>query len=219
MGHIDYKGYDGQIWPSATNLTALIPQDWKWSWYADSVKKRGWRGWQRNSAHTKREAQRGTDAHEIIDGIIEQRKVDIPLRRYERAIPFAKGLLDYSKTLIEEIIENDTHLVGNKSRIHGTTDVICRLNYEPGLWVLDWKTGDGKKDEHPLQLAAYAMAWNENHPDQVIDKGVIIRPVNKKAKTLKFTHDEYKGLHHYFPIVKALRDVWAYVNKKDQWEE
>src|ERR1019366_7794760 len=87
--------------------------------------------------------------------------------------------------------------------------LIVRLEYSTGLWVGDWKTSFTKRDTHPIQLAAYALAWNEMHPDTLIDQGFIAR-VDKKDDDCRVKIDEYQGLKRYFPVVVALRQIYDY---------
>ena len=209
MPHIDFIGPDGQKWPSATELTSLLPQPWLLAWYKASVKKHGWRGWQKNLAQSKRGATIGTEVHGLLEGFINKKPFEVT-GKYESQ-QFADALFDKVNPMVDEYVAIEPHLVSNRTQIHGTADAIVRLFGTTGLTVLDWKTSAAKSETHPIQLCIYAALWNEEHPDQKIDRGIIAR-IDKKSKRLGVKIDEYAPLSQYYPVVKALREVWNYVN-------
>lgn len=177
------------------------------AWYKASVKKSGWRGWQKCLAQTKRGGTIGTEVHSLIESFIAKH----PIRasdKYDSQL-FADALFDKVNPLVDEWVSIEPHLKSEVLKIHGTADMIMRLNYETGLWIGDWKTSAQKSTTHPIQLAIYALCWNEAHPDQKIDQGFIAR-VDKKSKRLDVHIDEYKGLQKYEEVIRALRTIWSY---------
>ena len=216
MPHQDYIGPDGEPWPSATELTSLLPQAWILAWYKASVKKWGWRGWQHNLALSNRGLRIGTDVHALLEGFIHKKDVTVRPKYDSQAI--ADALFDAVNPSIDEYVAVEPHLISTRYRMHGTADLVVRINYETGLWVGDWKTSAKQSETHPIQLAVYALMWNESHPDQLIDQGFIAR-VDKKSKGLKVKIDRWpdkdKGtppLSAFFPVVKALRVIYDYIN-------
>ena len=209
MPHVDYE-VNGVKYPSATELTSLLPQPWLMAWYKASVKKHGWRGWQKNLAQSKRGATIGTEIHSLIESFIRKEPY-IPSGKYESQM-FADALYDAVNPLVEEYVAIEPHLVSEKLKLHGTADMIVRMELTPGLWVGDWKSAAGKSETHPIQLAVYAMLWNETHPDQQIDQGFIAR-IDKKSKRLGVHIDRYAPLSQYFPVVLALREIYRYMNE------
>ena len=199
MPHQDYVGSDGQVWPSVTQLTRLLPQGWLWAWYKHSVEKDGWAGWCANKKKSEDGMALGTQVHSEIEGLIKGE---------QEACNEAQALYDHVEPCIEEWVEIEPHLICNEHKFAGTADAIVEQSNSSGLWVLDWKTSFSKDDAHPIQLAAYAMAWNESREDK-IDKGLIVR-VDKKDDLCNVKVDEYLDLHKYFPIVIALRAIWGY---------
>ncbi len=211
MPHIDFIGPDGKKWPSATELTMLLPQPWLWAWYKNSVKKDGWQGWLNCLAASQVGMEIGRETHSLIESFIKKEKYETSGKHESQA--YADALYDKVNPLVEDWVSIEPHLVSEKHKIHGTADMIVRLNYETGLWIGDWKTSASKSGTHPIQLAVYALLWNEMHPDQQIDKGFIAR-VDKKSKKLTVHIDEYKGLKQYYPVIEALRTIWEYSNGK-----
>ncbi len=212
MAHQDFIGPDGQPWPSATGLTHLLPQPWVMAWYKASVKRHGWRGWVKNLAQSNRGQRIGTEVHDLLESFINRTPPPATSGKYDSQA-YADALFDKVNPMVEDWVQTETHLVNTEYKVHGTTDMIVRLNHRPGLWIGDWKTSAAKDVlTHPVQLAIYALGWNEANPGQAIDQGFIAR-VDKKSKGLNVKIDEYQGLKAYFPVIKALREIWTYTNK------
>ena len=207
MPHIEYKGSDGTIWPSATELTALLPQPWLMSWYKSSVRKSGWRGWQRCKAQSNRGMRIGTEVHGLIEGFIKKVPFTEVSGKYNSE-QIADALYDKVNPLVKQYLALEPHVVSEAFKVHGTADAIVQLS--EGTTVLDWKTSAGKSETHPIQLAIYGLAWNETHDQKEwVDRGVIAR-VDKKSKKLTVHLDVYENLSQYYPVVQALRTVWEY---------
>src|ERR1019366_256921 len=202
MPHIDFIGSDGLAWPSVTQLTRLLPQDWLWSWYRHSVEKKGYQGWLDNKAVSEAGMTMGTRVHSELEELIKT-------NGQAEACNEALSLYGEVNKTVQEYVAIEPHLICTKHRYAGTADLIVRLEYSTGLWVGDWKTSFTKSDTHPIQLAAYALAWNEMYPDTLIDQGFIAR-VDKKDDDCRVKIDEYQGLKRYFPVVRALREIYDY---------
>jgi CRISPR/Cas system-associated exonuclease Cas4 (RecB family) len=210
MPHIEYRGSDGKIWPSSTQLTRLLPADWVMAWYKRSVEKKGYQGWLDNLKLSEEGKLIGTQVHERLEHLVLKQ----PIVEYDtRAGEYAQAIYNVLNPKIEEYVKIEPHLVSEELKIHGTADLIARLNYQTGLWILDYKTSYKKDISHPIQLAIYAKSWNEQNTEQ-IDQGAIIR-IDKKSKNLNVKIDEYLGLKQYLPVIKALREIWSYVNEKE----
>lgn len=207
---------NGVQWPSATELTNLLPQPWIMAWYKSQVKAHGWRGWLKCLATSKRGMRIGTDVHGLIESFIIKTQYETNPKYNSQA--YADALYDAVNPLVEDYVAIEPHLKDESLKIHGTADVIVRIVAHPGLWVGDWKTSASKSETHPIQLAIYAMCWNAEHSDQKIDMGFIAR-VDKKSKKLGVKIDYYLGLKKYFPIVLALRQIWDYQNKQGGWNK
>lgn len=209
MPHINNFLLNGKRIPSATELTHLLPQAWLWAWFKKSVQKNGYSGWEANLRQSEEGKLIGTQVHERLEHLVLKQ----PVVTYEtRAGEYAQAIYNAVNPSIDEYIAIEPHLVSEKLKIHGTADCIVRINYRQGLWVDDYKTSYQKDIAHPLQLAIYAVAWNE-HNDEKIDQGRIIR-IDKNSKNLNVTIDEYLGLAQYVPVIKALREIWGFLNKE-----
>lgn len=79
----------------------------------------------------------------------------------------------------EQIFCSPTHMLA------GTADLVCKEDGK--LTIMDWKTGSGIYPEMFLQLGAYALMWEEEHPDQPIER---LHVVNCSAKSI--FQDQYR---------------------------
>lgn len=168
-----------------------------------------------NLATSNRGKKDGSDTHHLIECRL-QGISNNPVSK--RAHPLADALLGAVKDYIVEYIALEPHVISHEFKIAGTADMIVKLK-DGALAIGDWKTSYLKSDEHPIQLAIYALAWNEQHPnDPPITKGFIVR-VDKKSKKLNTKIDEYSDLNLYYPVIKALRLIYDYYNHTNSWEK
>ncbi len=70
-------------------------------------------------------------------------------------------------------IEQEIQLVSEEYEYGGTLDAVGIADGEHIL--LDWKTAKGLYKNHVLQLAAYAQLWNENYPEEPIERAWLLR--------------------------------------------
>jgi hypothetical protein len=66
------------------------------------------------------------------------------------------------------IIAAECNIVSTSIGVGGTIDIVCKINGE--RWLIDTKTSGDIYDNHYVQLATYAMMWNEKYPDERIDR-------------------------------------------------
>ena len=77
----------------------------------------------------------------------------------------------WNKTNIE-VISPEQVFCSPTLGLAGTADLVCKVDGK--LTIMDWKTGSGIYPEMFLQLAAYALMWEEEHPDQPIEQLYIV---------------------------------------------
>lgn len=91
----------------------------------------------------------------------------------------------------------ETSLVSEKLQFGGTLDTVAVIRN--GLGLVDFKTSKNGEvfDGHVMQLAAYGILWNENHPEEPLTQGyhLIVLPKDGGAPV----HREYSEayLHPY----------------------
>jgi hypothetical protein len=70
------------------------------------------------------------------------------------------------------LLSLETPLVSERHRYGGTPDGVTERDNKIG--IADWKTSKRLYPDYLIQVAAYKMLWEENHPDQPITDGVHI---------------------------------------------
>jgi len=93
------------------------------------------------------------------------------------------------------IVEQEMYLVSEKHRFGGTPDAIGEIAGK--LCLVDWKTSNGVYSDYLLQLAAYRVLWDENHPD---------RPLTGGSHLCRFAKEFGDFAHHYYA---ELDDAWT----------
>jgi len=95
-----------------------------------------------------------------------------------------------------EVIHQEVPLVSETHRFGGCLDAIA-IDANGNLCLLDWKTSNGVYADYILQLAAYKILWEENHPDAMITGGFHLSRFSKE--NADFTH------HFWAELEDALR--------------
>lgn len=214
MAHKNNYVLDGQIAPSATELTSLLPQEWKWSWYRREVKKHGWRGWQKCDATSNRGKRIGSHVHAMVEALLKGESYTAYLDKDRGILESPKRtshMWEMAHTVLAELDHGpdmlvEQHLVNHALGIHGTADYITDS-------IDDLKTSNKISPEYAVQLAIYAACWNEANPADPKTTGRIIR-VDKVAKKPYIQKKLYENLSQYLPVVKALRIIWSFINNK-----
>ncbi len=121
-------------------------------------------------------ASEGTQVHNAIDRFLngeeikwidENGRAEYSLEVWKMILKFA----DFWNTHKPELIATEYHLFSDTHEYAGTTDIIVRLNNQ--VWLLDIKTSNSLHTSYDLQLAAYAVAWNETHNTLIERTGIL----------------------------------------------
>ncbi len=114
----------------------------------------------------------GTIAHAMIEAFLKKHPMkDVTgtppeiIGKAETA--FLNFLEWYDRNKVNPIAI-EPHLISEKYQFGATPDYIGLINDKPSL--LDWKSG-GVYEDHLIQVSAYRIAWEENHPDCLLDGG------------------------------------------------
>jgi hypothetical protein len=121
-------------------------------------------------------AWEGTQVHNAIESFLEGNEITwidkdgnalYNLDVWRMILRFA----DFWNTIQPELISTEYHLFSDEYEFAGTADIICRIDGK--LHLLDIKTSNSIHSSYNLQLAAYAVAWNETH-DALIERTGIL---------------------------------------------
>lgn len=120
-------------------------------------------------------ADLGSRVHAAIDAYIEGKAPTLDPEAEKGFNNFMSWIKD--KEL--ELVCGDTTVASVSLGYGGRLDAIAR-NKAGNLVLLDWKTSNALRDEYPLQVAAYAQAFQETY-GQEIAEAVVVRFGKDKA--------------------------------------
>ncbi len=113
----------------------------------------------------------GTIAHALIEADLKKKEIDTskyPKELLDKAETAYLNFLEWKERNHVKPIAIEPHLISEKYQFGATPDYIGLINDRPSL--LDWKSG-GVYEDHLIQVAAYKVAWEENHFDYLLDGG------------------------------------------------
>jgi genome maintenance exonuclease 1 len=163
-----YKRND-KYYPSVTSVLNYFP------------KNKFFHEWLKDVGHNadiiaSKAASEGTQVHNAIDRFLNGEEIkwiddngraEYSLEVWKMILKFA----DFWNTHKPELIASEYHLFSDTHEYAGTTDIIVKLNNQ--VWLLDIKTSNSLHTSYDLQLAAYAVAWNETHNALIERTGIL----------------------------------------------
>jgi hypothetical protein len=121
-------------------------------------------------------AYEGTQVHNAIESFLNGNEINwigedgtaqYNLDVWKMILKFA----DFWNTHKPELVSTEYHLFSDVHEYAGTADLVVKINGK--MWLLDIKTSNSLHTSYGLQLAAYAMAWNETHSHPVEETGIL----------------------------------------------
>ena len=149
----------------------------------------------------KQAANIGTIVHKFAERVLVDRRAAIPSD--PQAAKGAAAFLDWLHSHQVDPINTERMVLSRRWYYAGTVDFFGRIDEE--LCVLDFKTSSGFYIEMPLQLAAYAIALEEELGLK-IDKGLIVRLDKKTGKCQVYTVE----------LTRATKDAFIRLAELDQ---
>lgn len=189
---------DGEKVPGVTSILSRFKDSGALIHWAYTQGKEG-----KDFRETKQKAaDAGTLAHDLVEADLYGATVDlagIDQDVVDKAQGAFKAYKEWKAQTHLEVVETETPLVSRKFRFGGTPDAMA---VRGDLALLDWKTSNGVYSDYILQLAAYQILWEENHPD---------RPIKGGCHLLRFskpTHpsDPVSFTHHYWSHLDVAKD-------------
>jgi len=148
-------------------------------------------------------AEAGTLAHAMVEASIKGVKLETPLVDsgvLQKAIAAFGAYQSWAKGTGIKVIEQEMQLVSEKHRFGGTPDAIGELDGK--LCLLDWKTSNAVYSDYLLQLAAYKLLWEENHPEHPLTGGFHLCRFAKE-------HGDFE--HRYYPNLDDALDMFLHL--------
>lgn len=184
-------------WPSVTEIVGILGKEFLARW-------RGKIGNEEADRISRTSAALGQETHKLIEELLGDigKKLD-DSRAAQLALNWKQWYLDTDYALVHK----EQKVISRKKKFHGTLDAILFDKAKEKLVLVDWKITKNKDHFRYLQLAGYALAFEEEYKD-TIDTGLIVM-IN--PETGKITLEEISDLQRYVPLFLALRKLFDFV--------
>ncbi len=180
MSHRSNFIIDGIRYPSVTEILSAGPKPWLDRWH----KKWGVLADRKLAACNAIGDDFDATATDYVNGII---RISDHRRVLSMMNSFVEQFIEPYE-FIAEAVQN--HVVSPTHRYHGTFDAVGYIKGKPELCLFDWKTNAAIYPDMSLQLAAYAVAYEEQ-TGLKMKKGYIVH-VSKDKPNHKVIIKEYK---------------------------
>ena len=124
---------------------------------------------------------------------------------------------DFWNTYKPELIATEYHLFSDVHEYAGTADLVIKLFDK--VWLVDIKTSNSIHTSYDLQLASYAMAWNETHNEPIEATAILwlkssARSAGKKDKIQGKGWElrEISDIEKNFSMFKSIYDIYKLEN-------
>jgi genome maintenance exonuclease 1 len=209
-----YKRND-KYYPSVTSVLNYFP------------KNKFFHEWLKDVGHNadiiaSKAASEGTQVHNAIDRFLNGEEIkwiddngraEYSLEVWKMILKFA----DFWNTHKPELIATEYHLFSDTHEYAGTTDIIVKLNNQ--VWLLDIKTSNSLHTSYDLQLAAYAVAWNETHNTLIERTGILWLKASTRGEGKKdaiqgkgWQLKPSDGIATNFEMFKKIYDIYKLEN-------
>jgi len=207
-----YKNKAGKKVPGVTTIIGRFKDSGGLLWWAFEQGKSAERG-EINSLYDKRDeaAEAGTLAHTMVENHIngiESTLPENPTDIQKQAWQGYQNYLKWAETTKIEVIEQEMEMVSEQYQFGGCPDAVM---VKGELALGDWKTSNGVYPDYLIQLAAYKVLWEENHPDRPIIGGFHLCRFSKEHAD--FTHHFWSELDDAWEQFKLFRRAYD-INKK-----
>jgi hypothetical protein len=149
--------------------------------------------------------QRGSDFHRLAALTAQSLWVDeIP----DSCAGFLMSFTRWLKDFIAKVVLVEQQLVDEHLGFSGTPDAILRIKGDPGLTLVDWKSGQTASKGWRLQISAYRhLAETNGYP---IGRVATLQPHpdGKKAKFTEYT----RSLTADWNVFRSMLNVWRFFN-------
>ena len=204
LGHGHWYSINGKPVPSVTTILTAYPQSLQLTqWIAQ-------KGWEESQRIKTEAGTRGTVVHQAIEALLkgdELFRVHYSNDEFNRLVSFVKWFKEYNPTILDTEI-----LLGSKKyKYAGKADAVMHLN--TGTVIIDWKTSQAIHAHFPLQVAAYAQAYEEMNKPQTIEATAILQLGAKNKNGYRFVI--YPDWRDHFKAFLNVKATWLFENAKE----
>jgi hypothetical protein len=182
-----YRNAAGEKIPGTTTIIGRFKDSGgllHWAFAQGQAAERG----EIRSLYDKRDAaaDTGTLAHALVEAHIKTGA--LPAEDCDPgALSAFEAYRKWASMTRLEIVEQETSMVSEVHQFGGTLDAIGKMGGE--LCMLDWKTSNGVYQDYLVQLAAYAILWEENRSSEPLTGGFHL---------CRFAKEHGDFSHHYW---------------------
>jgi len=197
-----YYNADGKRIPGTTTITGRFKESGALMYWACEQGKAIERGEIRN-LYDKRDAaaEAGTLAHELVETHLNQNHLpsleEYPEETAQQAKQGFQNYLKWQENNTITIVYQEVELVSEEHQFGGCPDAIG-TDDSKDLFLLDWKTSNGVYSDYLIQLAAYAILWEENYPDMPLSGFHLLR----------FSKEYADFSHHYWSNLDDAKEMF-----------
>lgn len=205
-GH--YYKVNNKIYPSVTTILTSFPQSVQLTeWIANT-------GWHESQKIKSEAGEKGTAVHKAIGMLLAGNKVykeHYGLEEWWKLNVFK----DWYEKEKPKIVAIEKFVYSKKYGYAGTVDFIYK-NKEGQLILADFKTSKSIYDHFPLQVSAYALAYEEQNKKQKIFQTAILQLGAKNKDGYRFiTYGTDEWLQEHFPAFLSIKTTYEYQHGKD----
>jgi hypothetical protein len=160
------------------SVTTVIGQNLGWSkdallWWANQEGLQG-----RNHRETSNKAaDAGTLGHGMVEREVKNLEpIDLGPYSEDLRSKAVRAYMAWGKwrdSVDFHLLASEISLVSRSWGYGGTLDIVAMVQGQRAL--VDLKTGNGVYADHIIQLSAYQQLWSETHPDEPLDKIILLR--------------------------------------------
>ena len=152
----------------------------------------------------------GNHYHKAIEAYLTEKPIDSFVAQDPRVTDVLKSVAAWEEKQNLEPIAVEQYIASKRYGYAGTIDLVAHTTRDNGkeLILADWKTGS-TNDDQLLQLASYAMAWEENNgkrPNVCFFCKVDV----DKATVKEVGHLHYHEISMYFDLFLAAFKLWKW---------
>lgn len=181
-----YSNDGEKFFPSVTEILNTYPKGFGFNEWLKQVG---------NNAQqiVEKAAEQGSKIHAATEALNNELELTWDDKQYSREEwEMIMRYAEFWANVKPELVANELSLCSESLGYGGTLDRVVKINGEN--WLLDIKTSNYMHKIYELQLAAYAVAWNERYPDhQIIKTGIIWLKANTRTDKVDHAKAIYQG--------------------------
>lgn len=110
----------------------------------------------------------------------------------EEYLPYVRAYEHWARDSCRVVVSTEVPMGCEELGYAGTPDLVCMVN--GARWLIDRKSSHAVHKDVPVQLCAYKILWEREHPDEPIARmGALHLRKNGKYKLHEYRYDEHAG--------------------------